>query len=1016
MAYELASIEYDVLIVGSGPIGAVFARRLVDADKKVAMIDIGDQATRKIGDHKKNSVAVQKNISLFTNIVKGDLQPLSVPTTGVYHSIEPSSCFVRSFDESGFVINGQNPEQKAALNLPEAAATRVIGGMGSHWTCCTPRQHVKLERPDLFTKNEWHDLYSEAERLFRTNSYSFDDSIRQTVIKETLSDAYKDREIKSMPLACRRSETNTDYVEWTCTATILKELSDPTKPNSNFQVLPNTQCVKIELSANDAADVNGNAFKVTRVEVRDLMKNKTYHIKAKQYVICASAVLTPSILFNSGFRSYADAQMPLPGPPTTASSKLIPMPAFGRYMTEQTLAFCQVVLKKTLLEGIKEDQGGKRIAEHQAKNPKDPIPLPFNDPDPQCYFPLMADFRWFGYTKPELKNYVTFSEKVKDDFGMPQPIFHFQTNDEDAERCHEMITDMANVARKIGGFLPGAEPKFLAPGSALHICGTYRAGDSDKDSVVNKTGKVWNVQNLVLGGCGVIPTQNACNPTLTAACFAIAAARQLIKELEKDEDCDHLQPACSQCIKSGWVCPGALSSTDVLFKHNASSGQGNQQQPTLSNDGPVTVLREGSRVVDLSPSINDKGTAFFLREYVFDAGTSPSSATLQGFHDHLPALLQQEQTGGPLETIVSAAGLAALANAGASLQWKREAYSLYGKAIQKLQADLQDTARVKLDSTLAAIMMMGTFETIASADETSMESFSQHIMAGARCIQMRGPNQFTSEVSVVLFKQLRALISMTCHQLQEPLPYAIRTWLGWIESKQTDNEAPLNRFAMLNEQLAATRAEIKQKGIRDPMIIAAMLLPIDLLFKHWGQTLPDTWTFKSYRNLTSNVDETQCYKLQHDVYPNLGVATTWNNYRMVRLLIHESFITAAMRHESNQYEDHLQQSAKIMMEMANGICHSVPYTLGYRPGRQQPEVTEQQQPTPGACIMLWPLFLAGSLRTTPADQREWIAGTLRDMGLRMGLQLAMSMANKLEETATSFSDRETWLIGEFYPN
>lgn len=39
------ALEPDVLIVGSGPIGAVYARKLVDANKdiRVLMVDIGDQ-------------------------------------------------------------------------------------------------------------------------------------------------------------------------------------------------------------------------------------------------------------------------------------------------------------------------------------------------------------------------------------------------------------------------------------------------------------------------------------------------------------------------------------------------------------------------------------------------------------------------------------------------------------------------------------------------------------------------------------------------------------------------------------------------------------------------------------------------------------------------------------------------------------------------------------------------------------------------------------------------------------
>jgi hypothetical protein len=52
-------------------------------------------------------------------------------------------------------------------------------------------------------------------------------------------------------------------------------------------------------------------------------------------------------------------------------------------MTEQTVALCQVVLKKSLIESVWDDP---RCKEHSQKFPKDPLRIPFNDPSPQVHY------------------------------------------------------------------------------------------------------------------------------------------------------------------------------------------------------------------------------------------------------------------------------------------------------------------------------------------------------------------------------------------------------------------------------------------------------------------------------------------------------------------------------------------------------------------------------------------------------------------------------------------------------
>ena len=165
--------------------------------------------------------------------------------------------------------------------------------MGSHWTCCTPRQHPELERSNIFTNEEWSDLYAKAEKLFNTNQTTFDHSIRHQLVKHVLLDAYNNkRDFTGMPLACTRNELNKEYVEWTCPATILGDLAEPNHDGKHFELRANTQCLKLEI---DTA-----TKQVAWVEVLDLLRNKKYRIKAKKYVVCAGAVLTTGILVQSG--------------------------------------------------------------------------------------------------------------------------------------------------------------------------------------------------------------------------------------------------------------------------------------------------------------------------------------------------------------------------------------------------------------------------------------------------------------------------------------------------------------------------------------------------------------------------------------------------------------------------------------------------------------------------------------------------------------------------------------------
>jgi hypothetical protein len=64
----------------------------------------------------------------------------------------------------------------------------------------------------------------------------------------------------------------------------------------------------------------------------------------------------------------------------------------GHYLTEQTMAFCQVILHENLVAPLKDPANyppwvtpelRQKLIDHREKHPEDPVPFPLNDPEPQ---------------------------------------------------------------------------------------------------------------------------------------------------------------------------------------------------------------------------------------------------------------------------------------------------------------------------------------------------------------------------------------------------------------------------------------------------------------------------------------------------------------------------------------------------------------------------------------------------------------------------------------------------------
>nr|WP_240895416.1 GMC oxidoreductase [Kineococcus siccus] len=261
--------------------------------------------------------------------------------------------------------------------------------------------------------------------------------------------------------------------------------------------------------------------RVTGVRVRDVTTGAQTRIAARVVVVAADALRTPQLLFASGVRP----------------------PALGRYLNDQPQVLTAVRLREDVLAGAALEPGsGTALAQGSGVSwvPFDDDRHPFHgqvmqmDASPVPRPDLPADrpgayvgLGWFCAKDVRAEDRVEFAEDAVDGYGLPAPRVHYALTATDARRLAAAKDAVVRAARVLGEPLDDA-PIELPAGSSLHYQGTTRMGQADDGtSVCDPNGEVWGTRGLFVAGNGLIPTETACNPTLTAVALAVRGARHV---------------------------------------------------------------------------------------------------------------------------------------------------------------------------------------------------------------------------------------------------------------------------------------------------------------------------------------------------------------------------------------------------------------------------------------------------------------------------------------------------------
>lgn len=512
-----------VAIVGSGPIGAAYARVLLESnpDVSVVMLEAGPQLTAIPGESVRN-IADPDEKARARELSQGPQAGALRESLGIPAGTVVEGMFTAR--QGTHLIDFGGEGSGHAPTFPAAAASTNVGGMGAHWTCATPRPSGS-EKVSFIADAEWSELIDTAEELLHVQSAAFADSPIGGAIRALLAEEFSELPVQPSTLPVAGDPQPDGSMRWTGTDMVLGELLDPASPLAKRFELRDLSLVR------RVEHENGHA---TGVTVENLRTHETYTLAADAVIVAADAFRSPQLLWASGIRPRA----------------------LGHYLTEHPVVITTVAVDEGRMKRFATEDDLARELDRRSVNPADPVAavnrIQYAEPGHPFSLQVMyaevppfqldpanphAGNRWgyvnmgYGLRKhPRYEDGVTFDDAELDYRGFPNMTVSYELTDTENAEVELATSMLRRAGGSLGSFI--AEPRLMPSGSSLHYQGTMRMGEADDGtSVADPDSIVWGFDNLVVGGNGLIPTATSMNPTLMSMAIAVRGARALASRL-----------------------------------------------------------------------------------------------------------------------------------------------------------------------------------------------------------------------------------------------------------------------------------------------------------------------------------------------------------------------------------------------------------------------------------------------------------------------------------------------------
>ncbi|KAL4926810.1 Zn(II)2Cys6 transcription factor domain-containing protein [Aspergillus undulatus] len=475
---------------------------------------------------------------------------------------------------------------------------------------------------------------------------------------------------------------------------------------------------------------------------------------------------------------------------------------------------------------------------------------------------------------------------------------------------------------------------------------------------------------------------------------------------ERRLKCDRVKPACSQCKRAHKECSGYREESSLLFRdENERIIRRSKAAHERSQVKAHAIVRKQApnarlEVVKLSGTnaqphalvwpmpgiyldVDAHGLQFFFRHFSNKPWADGDSSGGKS-----QDLLRDIDTNTSLRNAVVSVGLGALSNVNGDRKLLSLARQRYGATLRAVRNVVKDPSCGNVGTLMKMIVMLAIFEMVDARPDAST-CWTIHLTGIAALLKQSAfPPRLEFNTQAELWFYLAAIVDY--FQVGGSFPDALESWqIQRTPLLMGEAQAAFELIDILIEfvRLCSCRRQLYAEEV----LCKAVQLEIEL--QAWMERLPARWSFE----VEETTDRVGTFYGQHHVYRDVWAPRVLSHYQLGRLLVNEVIVAYASQLGEIKRTGH---SLAVINQMATDICIG---TATQDLSGEPCSLPHGDIPRPllkGVFMTIYPLTLAGSATGVSDKLRNWVIGTLQQMGDHNGIRQAFKAIRRIQWTAT----------------